>query len=319
MEYNINMETEIKPSNKAKDFIINFGAMVALYTLVITLINLLFIVIDRAYPPINSGYYYFGSESISWPVSILVIFFPILILLMWLLEKEYTINPEKQSSGVHRWATYVTLFLSGLAIAIDLSTVLYYFIDGQELTKGFILKVLVLLVILSSIFTYYVSDLRGKLTAKSRIFWRIFAGAIILSSVLWGFSVLGSPRTQRLLKYDQQKISDLQNISSQIGSFYSKEGYLPNSLDDIKADYLNKTDSQNKKPYEYEKLSDITYNLCADFNKESPDKNQANNYRNFYYYNSYESDGSWLHKAGRDCLLREINPEIYFNYKSTNY
>ena len=105
-----------KQSN-AKDFFINLGAIVALYTVVGSLISLLFTVINRAYPQIVSGYDYVGSQSISWPVAILIIFFPIFILLMWLLEKEYRQFPEKQNGGVHRWLTYITLFISGLVIA----------------------------------------------------------------------------------------------------------------------------------------------------------------------------------------------------------
>ena len=148
------METQTKTS--AKDFFINLGAIVALYTTVISLINLLFTVINTAYPKIQNGYNYYGSQSVSWPVATLIIFFPIFILLMWLLEKDYITSPEKQNSGIHKWLTYITLFISGLIIAGDLITVLYYFIDGQELSAGFLLKVLVLLVIATGIFSYYI-------------------------------------------------------------------------------------------------------------------------------------------------------------------
>src|SRR3989344_7649230 len=119
------METQTQTKSSAKDFFINFGAIVALYVSVVSLINLLFTVINKSYPQV-SGYNYFGSESISWPVATLLIFFPIFIFLMWLLEKDYRINPEKQNGGIHRWLTYVTLFLAGLTMAIDLITVLYY-------------------------------------------------------------------------------------------------------------------------------------------------------------------------------------------------
>lgn len=105
-----------KQSN-AKDFFLNLGAIVSLYTVVYSLVDLLFTVINTAYPQINNGYDYVGSQSISWPVSILIIFFPIFVLLMWLLEKEYAAYPEKQNAGVHKWLTYITLFISGLVIA----------------------------------------------------------------------------------------------------------------------------------------------------------------------------------------------------------
>ncbi len=44
-----------------------------------------------------------------------------------------------------------------------------------------------------------------------------------VKSIIWGFSVLGSPHTQRLIKYDEQKINDLQYINSQIQSYYSNK------------------------------------------------------------------------------------------------
>jgi type II secretory pathway component PulF len=92
----------IKPKISVKDFFLNLGATIALYTVVISLINLLFTVINNAYPKITNAYYYAGTSSISWPVAVLVIFTPILILLMWLLEKQYMIEPERKDSGIHK-------------------------------------------------------------------------------------------------------------------------------------------------------------------------------------------------------------------------
>src|SRR3989344_1806230 len=305
------METK----NNAKDFFINFGAIVALYAGVISLLSLLFTAINTAYPKINAGYSYFGSSSISWPVASLISFFPIFLFLMWLLEKEYKTNPEKQQSAVHRWLTYITLFLSGLTVAMDLITILYYFIDGQELTTGFVLKVLVLFVVASSIFVYFISDLRGKLTAKSRIFWRVFAGIIVIGSIIWGFSVLGSPRTQRLYKYDEQKIHDLQNVDNQISNYYREKGTLPNTVEEIanQSYYipLSQVDPQTQKPYEYVKTSETTYNLCAQFNKASDDKNSKNFRTSYMYDYPYNWSDSWTHPAGRYCFTKTINPNSY--------
>ena len=301
------METQIKTG--AKDFIINLGAIIALYTSVASLIDLLFTIINTIYPQINYGYSYFGSESISWSVATLVIFSPIFILLMWLLEKDYRIFPEKQSSGIHRWFTYITLFLSGLAIAIDLITVLYYFLDGQELTAGFLLKVLVLLVVAGSIFAYYVSDVLGRLTSQSRKIWRIVAGVIVLGSIITGFAVLGSPATQSLYKYDEQKVNDLMTINSEIVNYYDTKGVLPRTLADLTASayYINVTDSQTGKPYEYESTGENTYNICAVFNKSSKDKNNISQPEVLYQYGGV----SWSHPEGRHCFQQTVNPNIY--------
>jgi hypothetical protein len=300
------MEIQSKKSN-TKDFFINLSAIVALYVGVISLLNLLFTAINTAYPKITNGYSYFSSGSISLPVATLIIFFPIFLLMMWFLEREYKTNPEKQNSGIHRWFTYITLFLSGLTIATDLITVLYYFFNGEELTTGFLLKVFVLLVVAFSIFIYYISDLRDKLTAKSRVFWRIFAGAIVIGSIIWGFSVLGSPRTQRLYKYDEQKVNALMNINGEVNNYYATKGALPKTIEEMANGnyHLSEVDPQTKKPYEYAKTGNTTYDICAEFNKASPEATSPNVYARPIGYIS------WTHPAGHYCFNETINPNTY--------
>ena len=181
------MESQTKTS--AKDFFINLGGVVALYTLVVSLLSLLFTVINTAYPQV-SVYEFISSASISWPVATLVIFFPIFIFLMWLLEQDYKVFPEKQGSGIHKWITYITLFLAGLTLACDLITVLYYFLDGQELTTGFLLKVLAIFLVAGGVFSYYLYDALGKLNTKKRNTYRIIAAVVVLGSIVLGFAVL---------------------------------------------------------------------------------------------------------------------------------
>lgn len=301
-----------KAKFSSKDFFLNLGATVALYTVVVSLVNLLFTVINYAYPKVAVGYnyYYNASQSISWPVASLMIVFPVLILLMWVLEREYKNNPEERNTGIHRLLTYVTIFIAGLVVAGDLVTVLYYFLDGQELTKGFLLKVLVLLFVVGSLFTYYISDVRGTLTSKSRKVWRIFTGVVILASIVWGFSVLGSPATQRLYKNDTQKINNLQEINNYVQSFYSQNGRLPENLNDVSTlGYLpNFTDPQTGKPYEYIRKGTLNYSLCAEFNKasnERMDKLAASNAT--YPYGGIMGP----HPAGRYCFEQIVNPNTY--------
>lgn len=300
------MEPTIKPKISAKDLFINLGAFVALYTVVFSLINLLFTVIDRAYPQVNT--YYSGSASISWPVSIITIFFPILVLMYWLLEKQYVVEPDRQRFGVHKWLSYITLFLSGLGFAGDLVAVLYYFLNGEELTKGFLLKILVVLVISFGIFMYFISDIRNKLNSKTRMFWRVLATLIVLGSIVWGFLVLGSPRTQRLYKYDDQKVSDLQNINSYIQNYYTQKGSLPSSLEEIsKLQYVQlPVDKQSNKSYEYHLIgqSAKAYQLCAEFNKASQSQSNVS-------YPYYGGDVSWQHEAGHKCFDLAIPLNMY--------
>lgn len=291
-----------KPKISVKDFFLNLGATIALYTVVISLINLLFTVINNAYPKITNAYYYASTSSISWPVAVLVIFTPILILLMWLLEKQYMVEPERKDSGIHKWLTYLTLFIAGLVIAGDMIMVLYYFIDGQELDTAFLLKCLVLVIVTGALFGYYISDIRGKLNSRSRKIWRVVSVLVIVASLIWAFSVLGSPRTQRLYKYDEQKISDLMNIDSAIQNYYGTKKSLPKNFTELSQlnYYINTIDPQKKVSYEYKVNGPLIYELCAEFNKASDDKTQANR--------TYPYGGSvWTHPAGRYCFQGGID------------
>lgn len=308
------MEPQNQLKTSAKDFFLNLGAIVALYTVVVSLLNLLFTVINNAYPQITSynnyGYSY-GSQSISFPVSTLIIFFPIFILLMWLLERDYKTEPEKKHLNVRRWLTYITLFVAGLTLAGDLVTVLYYFLDGQELTAGFLLKVLSVFIVISMVFFYYISDIRNKLTSMHRKVWLGISLILILGSIIWGFAVLGSPRTQQLIKYDEQKVTDLQNINREVQNYYQMKNVLPETLPDLSGSntyFVIPVDQQTKKPYEYKKTGNLTYEVCAEFNKASTQQKGG------YTMPTYGGDGFgnfWTHPVGRYCFTQTINPNIY--------
>lgn len=292
----------------ARDFFLNLGAIVALYTVVVSLLNLLFRVINVAFPQTLNTYSYFGSQSISMPVATLIIFFPIYILLMWVLEKGYKVEPEKKQLAVRRWLSYITLFIAGLALAGDLVTVLYYFIDGQELTSGFLLKVLSVFVVALMVFMYYISDIRNRLNPKSQKLWLGVSLIIILASIIWGFAFLGSPRTQRLIKYDNQKISDLQNLQYQVINYWQVNGMVPEKWTDTMLDI------QTGRPYEYKKTGSMTFELCAEFNKGSMmNQNQYPAIRDASYpvKGGMMSNDNWQHDMGRKCFERLIDPIAY--------
>lgn len=301
------MEPQVKTHTSAKDFFINLGSMVALYTVIIALLNLLFTIINKAFPLITNGYNYYGTSSISFPVATLIIFFPVYVLLMWIMEKEYRTEPEKKNLGIRKWLTYITLFIAGLVLAADLVYVMYYFIDGQELTAGFLLKALSVLVVVFCVFWYYLSDIRNMLTPTKRKMWAGIMLVIIVASIGWGFAVLGSPRTQQLIKYDEQKIYDLQNIQSQVQSYYQSKGVLPATMEQLTLEYsyLPK-DSQVGKTYEYvlTEQSKRTYQLCAEFNKMSDETGKGGMASPVYPYGGQEI--SWNHPVGRHCYTLSI-------------
>ncbi|MEK7635412.1 MAG: DUF5671 domain-containing protein [Patescibacteria group bacterium] len=299
----------------AKDFFLHLGAIVGLYTVTISFINLLFKVINKAFPEVTSNIYSWGGGSeISLPIATLIIFFPIFVFLSQMVHKIYIENPAKKDLAIRKWLTYITLFVAGIALAADLVTVLYKFLDGQDLTAAFLLKALTVLLVAGIIFWFYIQDIRDKVSAGSRKIWSMGVGLIILVAIILGFSVLGSPQSQRLVRYDAQKITDLQNIQYQVISYWQTNGKLPTSLSDVaSSDQYNiiPKDPQTQTTYEYQKTDVMTFNLCAEFNKENLNVQNFGDFGPVYGKGEIIQNTNWNHSAGRQCFTRVIDPVAY--------
>ena len=89
----------------------------------------------------------------------IIITFPVYLFLMWRLTKDSAVYPERRQSRLRKWLTYLTLVIASSIITGDLITMLAKLLGG-DLTIPFILKVLTILLIIGSIFGYYLWDLR---------------------------------------------------------------------------------------------------------------------------------------------------------------
>ncbi|OHB14425.1 MAG: hypothetical protein A2431_03550 [Candidatus Zambryskibacteria bacterium RIFOXYC1_FULL_39_10] len=298
----------------AVDFFLNLGVIVALYATVMSFISLLFTVIDVAFSKTTEVYQYY-NPSISMPIAILVISFPILILLSWILEKGYRTEPEKRGLAIRKWLSYLTLFVAGGVLAGDLIAVIYKFLDGQDLTTGFLLKALVVLLVAAFVFMHYLQDIRDKVSPKCRRTRPIVMAVIILASIIWGFSVLGSPATQRNMKYDNTKIMNLQEIQWQVISYWQMNGALPTSLEQMASNkeyfITVPTDPQNQKSYGYEKTGQMTFKLCAEFNNENTAGQNGYGVQVSYPKGSVIQNENWNHDAGEQCFTRVVDPVAY--------
>lgn len=277
--------------------------------------NILFNVINSAFPQVTQ-YYYYNSSSISLPVATLVVVFPLFLFLANILRKGYLEDPSRKDYPVRKWLIYITLFIAGGVLAGDLVTLIFYFLDGQELTTAFILKILSVLVVTGAIFGYYLDDLKDRLSGSRRTIWKITAVILVAGSIIAGFSVLGTPQSQRMYRYDSQKVSDLQNIQWQIVNFWQQKGELPVSLAELAdpiSGFVVPIDSQTRKPYEYAKTGKLSFDLCAEFNKPAQNINGA--MTQVAYPEPVGKLGglgdNWQHEIGRQCFSRTIDPQLY--------
>lgn len=315
------MNTKITP----KDFFINIGVTIALYASVIALINLVSSIINYIAPDKLATY--FSPSNIAWPMSMIIVLVPLLYVLEWYTNKDMKSFPEKRTLWLRRWRIYLTLFLSGATIIGDIIAFINTYLSG-EITSRFIYKVLAVLIISAIVFTYYMLD-RYEDIIKSTITMKIMAWAgivIVIASIILGFSIVGSPKTQRMLRFDNEKVSDLQNIQWQVISHWQTTGKMPTKLSDLNdsLSYSNlPNDPETDAPYDYVFKTGNKFSLCANFNKNSTDYENRGSFSSgksmsmAIDVSGINNGDNWKHEAGYVCFDREIDPQKYPVYENS--
>lgn len=319
-----------------KDFFLHLGATVALYVTAGALINLAFSVINYYNPDALAGYFY--GNSVAWPISIVIVLVPILYFLEWFINRDLSKMPEKADLWIRRWRIYLTLFLAVILMAGDLITLINTYLNG-EITSRLVYKVIVVLLVAGAIGKYYFFSLYPNFRwAKFARRTNAWVGIImVLAAIILGFITVGSPATQRALRFDSQRISDLQNIQWQIINHWQQKGKLPvtlNELNDSLSGIVIPSDPETKTNYEYDTRCEagdineivscqtpLTFDLCATFSRASQNtKGRGEFGRGGMSYPSYDMsypypgpDGNdvWKHESGKACFIRTIDPEKY--------
>lgn len=297
-----------------KDFFLWVGALVALYGSVTALITLLFQYINYAYPdPLE--YYYFAepySGGMRFAMATLIVLVPLALYLMRLIRNDIAKEPAKAELWIRRWALFLTVFLAGAIVIVDLITLINYFLGG-DLTTRFVLKVIVVLLVAGGAFLHFLADIRGYWSAQPNraqiVGWA--AGALVLASIVAGFFIMGTPGEVRLYRYDAEKVSNLQSIQYQIVNYYQQKGMVPAQLADIEDPLSGWTLPQDPQgeAYRYQKKGELSFSLCATFNKES--RVQELSGRSAKPYGAPMPDENWEHQAGEECFDRTIDPDRY--------
>lgn len=304
---------EERPRTTPQDFFLNLLAVVALYVSAVAFTTLLFQYINALFPdPLAFRSVDFGA--IRFAIASLIVLFPVYIGVVWFLQKQYEREPERKGVAVRRWLVYFTLFAAALIIIGDVVALIMRFLEG-ELTARFFLKVVALLFVAGIIFGYYLWDLRGKRDRAPEKRLAIGAGVLVLSVVVGGFFVVGSPQEERLRRFDERRVSDLQFLQSEIVFFWQAKDRLPEALDELRDDIRGvraPVDPRTGGPYEYRALDDLTFELCAVFETEASGAEDAFVPRERFAPPT-EFGGNWDHGAGRTCFTRYIDPDVFKN------
>jgi len=211
---------------------------------------------------------------------------------------------------VRKWLTYMALVIAAGCFIGDLVTTLTYFLRG-EITSRFLAKAFVVLVLSGGVFSYYYGGLRKAegTSAPVRLIrdtWMAALSALVVAAmVVWGFSSLGAPKTQRALRADATRVQDLFQLSSQIHGPWSPNSTLDKKLPTSLGELTNvrKSDPSTKAAYEYHAKGGSQYELCMTFSLPSPQDETR--------------PSTWYHPAGHYCFsldaARDVeNPNLYY-------
>ena len=132
----------------------------------------------------------------------------------------------------------------------------------------------------------------GKLIA-------IGASIAVATAVLAGLYLSGSPREQRLLKLDDNRINGLLQLSGAIARYWEQTRQLPPDLAILVDGQRLRSlpvDPETGAMYSYEIIDTDLYRLCAEFSNTSL---------------KTASEDFWAHEDGRQCFEVSAGPERY--------
>jgi hypothetical protein len=119
-----------------------------------------------------------------------------------------------------------------------------------------------------------------------------------------------------LIQFDQQKVSDLQNIQYQIVAYWQGKEKLPANLYDLDNSISGFTvpiDPQTKLAYEYniKDLASLSFELCAVFNKPSQNNQNIADKTMPITGITDSYNQNWDHDTGSVCFERTIDKQLY--------
>lgn len=302
------------PKSTPRDVFMHLLSIVALYVSVVSFITLAFQYINVWFPDALDFYYQSILDSIRWSASALLVMFIVYVLMTWLINRDFIKNQAAREIKIRKWLVYLTLFAASITIIIDVITLIYNFLGG-ELTLKFFLKILIVLAVAAAVFGYYFWDLRRGGVGGNKL--KIFAwvtSLVVLVAIVGGFFIVGTPTEQRMMRFDERRISDLQVTQNEIVNYWTQKNILPPTLNELKnsiSGFVPPLDPETNIAYEYNIKSGLVFELCAEFKLPSLTNKVVNGMETVprSVYEPYNQN--WSHGKGRTCFERTIDPELY--------
>jgi len=296
-------------------FFLSVALIATLIAITSSFISLSFELLNRLFPDMISGSYQYGysyaNSSIQGPLSLLIILTPIFFIAIHYWKKVFSLQQSGHNKTLHKWLLYIILFFCAALVIVDSIVLVRYFVSG-EITIRFILKVLLIGIVALLIGTYFIRMLRNI-----RLYSKGFAAAVvilILAAVSGSFALMGSPSTQRALRFDERRVGDLQTIQAELFNYWQRSRALPASLAELENPNTGFTvpkDPKSTNAYEYRSSDALSFELCAFFDRPQQKTFVPADVATPSYSRGFDGNYFWQHGAGRTCFERTIDPNLY--------
>ncbi len=295
-----------QPTNSPKYAFLYLLSLFTLLFMAISVGMVIFQIINKyIFDALEQNNFQYDQESLKFAISALIITAPIFFFTMRQIYKSLVSGALNKESGVRKWLSYFVLLVTAIVMIFWIITTVQEFLSGELGIKAG-LKTLTVLAIAASIFSFYLYDIRRKEVAnqKDKIISIYFYVSLIVVVATFIFSlfIVESPTATRNRLLDEAILNNFNSIDSALNSYYSQNGKLPASLDELRqaGNYIvssNLVDESTNKQFDYKIKGDKAYELCATFKASNKDQQSSSN--------TYLKE-RWPHDAGYQCISQQI-------------
>ena len=279
-----------------RDFFLHLTGFITLYWSMIALLTVLFQLVDELFPDVLQQNFGNADMPMRWGLSGVIVAFPVFVGVMIFFRKKQMKRPN--------FPIYFTLFVTALTAIVDVA-VLIYRLTGGDITWRFVLKIVAVLLVTGSVFAFEMWQLKRESFELKPLVRALtsLSYLVVLAAIVLGFIVVGSPASQRAVKYDMERINDLRALQYELLNFYDREDTLPSDLSSFRGGIAK--DPKTDESYEYRTVDEDTFEICAVFDKDYEEINSPGYYP---YMDPYmERAELFEYKAGRTCFERSID------------
>lgn len=338
---------------KALDVFVYLGIAISLVWSVVNFLQIIFTAIDRKFVDVLNASTYVDAynSDVRMAIASLIVMYPIYLGLSWYVAKDIAKFLYKRDLMIRKIMVYLTLFVTVCTLIGTLVSVIYTYLGG-EISVRFELKAFTVFVVALSLFVYYLYSMRRDYTKKTYIpiVVSVVATVVVIASIVWSVSIIGTPAEMRAKRIDATRLSDISTLQQQILNRFNMTDKLPATLSELNnafQGYVVPSDPITKVAYKYtiieqpvltmnytikkkELTTPATFELCATFDiaRAVDERGQSISpttvptkvgmggidptyLRMDSYYEGTPSP-FWNHGVGETCFKRVISADMYY-------